>query len=350
MADIEIAKFLLGDIAETIKTFANDGAQTMIDIIGPAAVSLLTIYVVLWGAGIAAGRVNEPFAQGVYRIIRICVIVMFALTASNYSAYVTDFFLSAPSEIAAKMAGASDTAGIASIIDACLQRGFDLGNKVWDYADSKFGLFHFGYIVYFFLAIVIYIAVCVIVAVATGMIFVAYVAMAILLAVGPMFILLAIFQQTQRFFELWLGQLVNFSILFILVATTVTLCFSIFEKFVGDLPILNPGQAIIGMFKVVAGTIAIVSVLLQTRSIGSALGGGVALAAQNVASRALGSVRNAAGTGRQMAGLAAGGVGALATAGRALAGGSSRSGSSAGSAISAPRARMIAHKNEATRE
>jgi type IV secretion system protein VirB6 len=347
MADIEIAKFLIGDIAETIKTFANDGSQTMIDIIGPASISLLTIYVVLWGAGIASGRVNEPFSQGVYRIIRICVIVMFALTASNYAEYITDFFLGVPSEIAAKMAGASDTSGIAGVIDACLQRGFDLGNKVWDYADSKFGLFHFGYIVYFFLAIVIYIAVCVIVAVATGMIFVAYVAMAILLAVGPMFILLAIFQQTQRFFELWLGQLVNFSVLFILVATTVTLCFSIFEKFVGDLPILNPGQAIIGMFKVVAGTIAIVSVLLQTRSIGSALGGGVALAAQNVASRALGSVRSTASTGRQMVGLTSGGVGALATAGRALAGGASRS---ASAAVSAPRARMIAHKSEATRD
>jgi type IV secretion system protein VirB6 len=347
MADIEIAKYLIGDLAETIKTFANDGSQQMIEIIGPAAISVLTIYVILWGAGIASGRINQTFGDGAYRILRICVIVLFALTASNYSEYVTDFFLTAPSEIAAKMAGAAEGTGIADVIDACLQRGFELGNRVWDYAASKFGLFHFGYIVYFFLAIVIYISVCVIVAVATGMIFVAYVATAVLLAVGPLFILLAIFQQTQRFFELWLGQLVNYAVLFILVATTVTLCFAVFEKFVGDLPVLNPGQAIIGMFKVVAGTIAIVAVLLQTQGISSALGGGVALAAQNVTSRVLGSVQSAAGTAKRMV-TGGGGASASASAGRALTGGAGGSGSprAGAAAIGAPRARMIAHKGE----
>jgi type IV secretion system protein VirB6 len=338
---IEIAKLLIGNIAETIRTFADEHSSLMIDIIGPAAVSLLSIYVVLWGAGIASGRINEPFASGAYRIIRICVIIIFALTASSYKEYVSDFFLTAPSEIAAKMAGASDGQGLADVIDASLNRGIALGDKVWDYASAKFGLFHFGYIIYFFLAIVIYMAVCVIVAIATGMIFVAWIATAILIAVGPLFILLATFQTTQRFFEQWLGQLVNFAVLFILVATTVTLCFAIFEQFIDDIPKMNPGEAIVSMIKVVVATVAIVSVLLQTRSLASGLAGGISLAAQNLGSAAMGRMRTAV-PGQKAAGSPAGQV-ALGVL--SVAGGSS-AGANGNGAIGAPRARMTSPKGD----
>ncbi|HEV7775637.1 MAG TPA: type IV secretion system protein [Luteibacter sp.] len=342
---IEIAKLLIGNIAETIRTFADDHSSLMIDIIGPAAVSLLSIYVVLWGAGIASGRINEPFASGAYRIIRICVIIIFALTASSYKEYVSDFFLTAPSEIAAKMAGAADGQSLADVIDACLNRGIGLGDKVWDYASAKFGLFHFGYIVYFFLAIVIYLAVCIIVAIATGMIFVAWVATAILVAVGPLFILLAIFQTTQRFFEQWLGQLVNFAVLFILVATTVTLCFDIFEKFISDLPSMGAGEAVISMIKVVVATFAIVSVLLQTKSISSGLAGGISLAAQNLGSAAMGKMRSAAGAAAPVASAmsraASGGAATLARAAKGAGG--------AANSIASPRARMSANKGDVAR-
>lgn len=290
MADIKIAEFILGDIVNVLTKSVNNGSSNLIEIIAPGAVAMLTIYVLLWGAGIASGRINEPFSDGAYRILRICAIVIFGLTVGTYQEDVASFFLNVPMEIAARVVNggaelSGDTPGIAKVIDACLQRGFDIGSDVWDYGTKKFGLFHFSYIVYFILAILIFIAVAVIVGIATALVFIAYIALAILLAVGPLFILLAIFQTTYRFFDAWLGQAINFSILFILIATAVTICFDLFENYMSQLPNGSPSDALLNMVKIIGATIAIVAALLQTRGIASAIAGGASMSTQNVFSK-----------------------------------------------------------------
>lgn len=292
MADIKIAEFILGDIVNVLTESVNKGSSNLIEVIAPGAIAMLTIYVLLWGAGIASGRINEPFSDGAYRILRICAIVIFGLTAGTYQEDIANFFLKVPMQIATLVVDngadlSGDTPGIAKVIDASLQRGFDIGSEVWNYGTKKFGLFHFSYIVYFFLAILIFLAVAVIVGIATALVFIAYVALAILLAVGPLFILLAIFQTTYRFFDAWLGQAVNFSILFILIATTVTICFDLFEAYMRELPNGSPTDALLNMVKIVGATIAIVAALLQTRGIASAIAGGASMTTQNVFSRML---------------------------------------------------------------
>lgn len=78
-----------------------------------------------------------------------------------------------------------------------------------------------------------------IVAVAAGILLVAFIATAMLLAIGPLFILLAIFPATYRWFETWLGQVVNFAILYVMVAVTVGLVFGMFDQFLSNSKLRN---------------------------------------------------------------------------------------------------------------
>lgn len=344
MADIKIAEFLLSDIVNVLTESVNKGSSNLIDVIAPGAIAMLTIYVLLWGAGIASGRINEPFSDGARRIIRICAIVGFGLTVGTYQEEIANFFLNVPMQIATLVVDngadlSGNTPGIAKVIDACLQRGFDIGSDVWNYGSKKFGLFHFSYIVYFFLAILIYIAVATIVGIATALVFVAYIALAILLAVGPLFILLAIFQATYRFFDSWLGQAINFSVLFILVATAVTICFDLFEAYMRNLPNGSPSDALLNMVKIIGATIAIVAALLQTRGIASAIAGGASMTTQNIATRML-QAGNSAGN------LASRAVGAGSTAARSIgrATGTTPARSSASAAATANRVRATAFR------
>jgi type IV secretion system protein VirB6 len=344
MAEIRIAQFLLDDIVTVLTESVNKGSANLIQIIAPGAIAMLTIYVLLWGAAIASGRVNEPFSDGAYRIIRICAVVCFALTVGTYQEDIANFFLNVPTDIAAQVVdqGASlggSTPSIAKVIDACLQRGFEIGSDVWNYGARKFGLFHFSYIVYFFLAILIYIAVAVIVGIATALVFMAFIALAILLAVGPMFILMAIFQATYRYFDAWLGQAINFSVLFILVATAVTICFDLFEAYMKQLPNGNATDALLNMVKVLGATIAIVAALLQTRSIASALAGGASMTSQNIVSRMFNTA-----TSMRMGAMRAGGMVSSAMKSATGAGASRGAGAgSAGNAV-AQRARATAFR------
>ena len=309
-----IAHFLLENIPETVTTYANEKSAVMIGYIGPTAVILLTLFVLFWGAAMASGQISEPFTDGMKRIIRMCIIVGFALTVGIYQDYVADFFLRVPSEMASELAyegssGGYEPVSIATVLDGSLQQGFDVGDKAWDKGDEmaqkgiKSAIAGMGY---YALAILVYLAAAAIVAIAAGILLVAFLATALLLAIGPLFILFAIFPATYRWFETWLGQVVNFAILYVMVAVTVGLVFSMFDQYLSMLPVTTLSETVVNTLKLIGMTIAIVAVLLQTRSMAAALGGGVAMGAQNVAGKLAsmgGDFTRAAITGSSKRGL-----------------------------------------------
>lgn len=309
-----IAHFLLENIPETVTSYANEKSAVMIGYIGPTAVILLTLFVLFWGVAMASGRISEPFTDGIRRIIRMCVIVGFALTAGIYQDYVADLFLRVPAEMASELAyegssGGYEPTSIATVLDSSLQSGFTVGDKAWDKGDEmaqmgiKSAIAGIGY---YALAILVYLASAAIVAVAAGILLVAFIATAVLLAIGPLFILFAIFPATYRWFETWLGQLFNFAILYVMVAVVVGLVFGMFDQYLSMLPVTTLSETVVNSLKLVGITIAIVAVLLQTRAMAGALGGGASLSAQNVAGRlaSMGSnFARAAATGNSRTGL-----------------------------------------------
>ncbi|QAU23383.1 type IV secretion system protein [Dyella sp. M7H15-1] len=319
MADptTRIAYFLFDGITPTITDFVNSVSGEMMKIVGPAAGSLLTMYVLLWGVGIATGHVQEPFTDGMKRIMRMSIIVSLALTVSIYQANVSNFFLTAPIAIGSDLqenatvpggtttAQCAETPGetveFATTLDVSLCEGFDIGQQIWQQGTSQSGQDNMGTaIAYYDLAILVDLAAGTMVGIAAGILFVSYIAMAILLAVGPFFIIMAIFQGTQRFFESWLGQICNFAILFIIMDVAIELIFSFIENFYASLPAPtnSSGQIIVDFIKVVTVTLAIIVVLLQTRSIAAHLGDGAHLQGQNLAGRLASMGTGAAGVAR----------------------------------------------------
>jgi len=288
-----LAHFLLENVPETVTAYVNEKAAVMIGYIGPTAVILLTLFVLFWGVAMASGQISEPFTDGMKRIIRMCIIVGFALTVGIYQNSVADFFLKVPSEMASELAYEGSSSGgepvsIATVLDGSLQKGFTVGDKAWDKGDEmaqtgiKSAIAGLGY---YALAILVYLAAAVIVAIAAGILMVTFLATAVLLAIGPLFILFALFPATYRWFETWLGQVVNFAILYVMVAVTVGLVFGMFDQFVEQLPVTTLSETVVNTLKLIGMTIAVVTVLLQTRSMAAALGGGAAMNSQNVAGK-----------------------------------------------------------------
>src|SRR5438067_913264 len=100
----------------------------------PAIVTLGIVYVMVWGYLELTGQIEEPFIQGVKRILTLAVILGCALQLWLYHSLLVDTFFNAPSQLGAVIVGAFDPVGI---VDQIIFQGGDAANLLLE----KGGLF-----------------------------------------------------------------------------------------------------------------------------------------------------------------------------------------------------------------
>ncbi|WP_457578369.1 type IV secretion system protein [Ensifer adhaerens] len=199
-----------------LETFVSDGTSNISEWISGPLTAAVTLYVVLYGYLVLRGSVQEPILDFAFRTIKLAIIVMLVRDADEYQTYVTDiFFEGLPREISQALnTGAAPSA---STFDSLLDKGHACAKEIWarsswpvDFVTGIGGMMVIG--ASFIVAAIGYIVSLY-----------ARLALAIVLAIGPIFVALAMFQATRRFTEAWLGQLANFVILQVLVVAVGSL-------------------------------------------------------------------------------------------------------------------------------
>jgi len=282
--------------------------------IEPAAVTLGTLYVMVWGFLQMKGSIQEPVMAGALRIARLVVVFGVGLRLWQYNALLVDTFMDAPVALAAALAGAANPIGT---IDALWQQGGSVADALW----QKGGVFNGDFGFYLAAAVVYGLmgAVCVYTLFLMAL---ARVALAVLLAVGPLFIVLLLFESTQKFFEAWIAQLANYALVSVLAVLTTVLMLTVVESYA--VQTAAKGAAILTVdaldMLLVAGIVLLI--LKQVMPMAARLSGGLALSsfgiASAVAGRGAGTVqRGGLVAGRGLAGQLAWRIEALRAASRA---------------------------------
>ena len=211
--------FLDDQFRTPLETFVSTGTSNIAAwIAGPMTVAL-TLYVVLYGFLILKGSIGEPIMDFAFRAIKLAIILMLVRNASDYQTYVTDlFFESLPREISTALN--TGTTPSASTFDSLLEKGQKSAHNIWSRGSWPID------IVTGFGGMLVIGASFVVAAIGYIVSLYARLALAIVLAIGPIFVALAMFQATRRFTEAWLGQLVNFVLLQVLVVAVGSLLIS----------------------------------------------------------------------------------------------------------------------------
>lgn len=270
-------------VDQALDQYVINTATDLIAYISPIFTSMLIVWIAIWGYLMMFGKVTEPLQEGVFRILRIGFIMTLGLTVGTYMDIVVDVLAHGPESIAAVVTGSSG--GAATILDNLFSRVLDVADQAWDKAGVMSG--DFGMYLVAVLIMVFGGGVTIVVA---FLLLASKVATTVLLAIGPLFIIGLLFNTTQRFFESWLGMVMNFGMLLILGSAIGRMVIDVSEAFMNIVESSTSSMANMTTCAYLIAFFALgILVLKQVPAIASALGGGVALATQG----ALGSAMNA---------------------------------------------------------
>lgn len=272
-------------IDESLDTYITSTAGDVIAHITPIFTSMMILWIAIWGYMMMFGKVSEPLQEGVFRILRIGFIMTLGLTVGTYMDVVVDVLAHGPEEIASIVTGAP-AGGAATILDTLFSRVFEIADRAWD----KAGVMNGNFGMYLIAAFILVAGVAVTIVIAF-LLLVSKIATTALLGVGPLFIIGLLFNATQRFFESWLSQVMNFGMMLVLGSAIGRMILELSEAFMdrmeasGDLTNMWAAAVLVGFFALCG------LFLKQVPSMASALGGGVALATQGALSSAMGAMR-----------------------------------------------------------
>lgn len=285
MASTNLFEAIFDKVDQALDTYITSTAGDIISFITPIFTSLLIIWIAIWGYMMMFGKASEPLQDGVFRILRIGFIITLGLTVGTYTGLVVDFLAKGPETIASVITG-SPTGTSAATLDSLFSKIFEVSEAAWDKGGIMNG--NFGMYLISIIVLVIGAALSLVVA---FLILLSKIMTTVLLAIGPLFIIMLLFNTTQRFFESWLGMVMNFGFILILAAAIGQLMTSLADSYISSMmgadasTLANLGDA--AMLCIVFALCILV--VRQVPSVASALGGGVALATQG----AIGSAMNA---------------------------------------------------------
>lgn len=279
-----------------LATFTTDATVRIAESLKPAAATFLTIYIILYGWSLAAGKIQTPLPDSLIRLFKIALIFGLAFNLGAYNTYIANVATGLPNEISRAFVPAEFRAETTTLglLDEAYNQGWEAGERIM----NEGGVLS-GNLLPYVVGTFVWLATLLVTLYAAFLLLLAKIAIAVILAVGPIFIVLALFEQTRRFLESWIAQLVNYVFVQILVAAVLGFTIAVFNDTAQRAVIEKLNYDTAGYLVIIGLMIALV--LGQVTSMASGLSAGASLAtngAFGAASRALG------GTGGKALGTA----------------------------------------------
>ncbi|HWW22070.1 MAG TPA: type IV secretion system protein [Steroidobacteraceae bacterium] len=277
-----------------LASYISDNTARVASAIEPAVIALATVYIMAWGYLHLTGRIDEPFSTGLSRVIRLTVVIGVSLHLWLYNDVIVDTFYRAPSQLANAVIGASDPV---DTVDAIWNRGGAVADVLW----HKQG---FGTIGSSIMGAVVWLMVGLLCVYVMFLISLSSIACAVLLAIGPLFIALCLFDTTRRFFEAWIAQLANYALITVLSVLVSALLLHLVESYAAQTAALSTALNMVDALDMLLMAGLVLLLMRQIMPIAAGLAGGIALSSFNSVSRSLAWARPAS---RTLGGLAVAG-------------------------------------------
>jgi type IV secretion system protein VirB6 len=268
-----------------LATYIGTNTALLASALEPTVVMLATIYVMAWGYLHLTGKIDEPVLTGLKRILALGLILGVGLQLWLYNTVIVDTFYNAPAQLAAAIVGSSDPV---STIDTIWESGGAVGGNLW----NKGGLSSFGF---YIAGVIVWCLMGVLCVYSMFLIALSSIALAVLLALGPLFVAMLFFDATRRLFVAWIAQLTNYALITVLTVMVGALLLQIVQSYAAQTAALGSAILTVDVLHMVLIAMLVFLVLRQVMPIASGLAGGASLNSFGFVSRSVGGGLRGAG-------------------------------------------------------
>src|SRR6202795_4442241 len=254
-----------------LAAYIGNNTARLASVLETAIVTLATIYVMAWGYLHLTGKIDERVTTGFKRILVLALILGVGLRLWLYNSLIVDTFYNAPAQLAAAMVGSADPIGT---IDAIWDQGGTVAGILWTKGASSLSI---SSVRFFFAAVLVWCLIGVLCIYAMFLFALSSIALAVLLALGPLFIALLFFDATKRFFAAWIAQLANYALITVLTVMVAALLLQIVQSYAAQTAARGSAIFTVDAVNMVLIAVLVFLVLRQVMPIASGLAGGASL-------------------------------------------------------------------------
>lgn len=269
--DITAFNYIGTSIDNITNAFVIDGVSGLISGISPLIITAVTLYIMFKGYMMIFGKTDDLARDAIITGVQIITITLLTLNVGNYTHYIIGGINAFAGGLSNTIGGNESGGNIYQALDALLTQAVDEAA----YCLEKIGMFN-GW-TWFFVAIVILIVVIILTVLSAIIIIGSKFLLSVLFVLGPLFITLAIFPITRKFFDSWVGKVVEHMLVQIFGVAIIVMALRTSSHFIGQNSItadnINP-MAVLTQIVVVTGILA--WVVKQVPNLSGSLSGGFA--------------------------------------------------------------------------
>lgn len=269
-----IFSYLTASIDNALSTYVSSVSAQLAAVLAPIVISGLTIHYMLFGLAVMRGDADSSVPKFAWSMAKHTMIATLALTTATYQEWIVDS-VSALTITLIQATSPSGATSVAMALDQMNAQGSDYALVV---IGRGMTLMPIGGYLDVLAGFVIMLSNLALVALTGVWDMLAKVALTFMLAFGPLFISCLAFPATKKFFDAWLGKVLNYVLLIAFMAAITTFSTQIAAGFVSKATDnVGSTNALVDSFEFALLSIALIALTWQMPGIASGIAGGAAV-------------------------------------------------------------------------
>lgn len=257
-------------------TIVGDVTAQMSGALATPLAAAATIYIIGYGIAILRGSADGNGVDFAIQVLKLAIIYSLVTNAGAYTTWVSSVVLTGIPDFVSRLTS-STSGGLPS--DGILSKAGFIAEKI----KTEYGSFDLsGQLYAMFMGGMVYIVAALVAAVAFALTLLAQFGLALMAALGPLFVAFALYDFSRGWFFSWLSQILNFAILQLLVTLLAIFATTFVAEVYTAAGAVETGRAVVFM---IVGLLVVVIFFFLLPSIAASLVGG-AQASTGVVQRA----------------------------------------------------------------